>query len=401
MAERRSRRWLWIGAVLVAGAALLSASQTTLPFGGPGRAAAAVAAAPRVVVSPADGSTDVAPATAITVAAFDATLQDVTVTAADGTPLPGALSADGRTWSATQRPAFATEYRFSGTAAGPGGSVAVTGTFRTADPQDRLVTASAPWIGEGATVGIAAPIELRFDTTLSEEAKAAVERRLTVKTSVPVEGSWGWLPDTKRGSRVHWRPKDYWPPNTQVTVHAALYGVPLGDAGFGESDLTRSFTIGRAQIVKADVTSHRMVVIRDGEVVLDVPASYGLESDSRRVTRSGIHVVTSKSPTVYMTNPTFGYYNVKMHWAVRISDNGEFIHANPASAYAHGRQNVTHGCVNLSTANAKAYYDTALYGDPVEVVNSSVPLSKADGDVYDWTLSWEEWQSLSALAPRS
>ena len=32
---------------------------------------------------------------------------------------------------------------------------------------------------------------------------------------------------------------------------------------------------------------------------------------------------------------------------MRISNNGEFIHANPASTDAQGSSNVTHGCVNL------------------------------------------------------
>lgn len=379
------------------GAAVLTSSQTTSP--GPAAAGAAVVAvAPAVVVSPADGAADVAPAAAVTVSATGAALRDVAVTAADGRPLAGALSADGRTWTASDRPAFDTAYRFTGTATGPGGTAPVTGSFRTIAPK-RLVTASAPWIDEGTTVGVATPIEVRFDRVLDDGEKATAEQALSVTTSVPVEGSWGWMEDTKQGSRVHWRPKEYWPALTQVTVRADVYGLNLGAAGFGKADLVRSFTIGRSQIVKADVTSHRMIVVRDGQVVTDIPVSYGLESDPRRVTRSGVHVVTSKSPTVYMTNPTFDYENVRMHWAVRISDNGEFIHANPASVYAQGKKNVTHGCVNLSTADAKAYYATVMYGDPVEVTNSTVPLAKVDGDVYDWAIPWSEWQAMSALHP--
>lgn len=381
------------------GAAVLSASQTTTRGHSPTSRTVAVIAAPTVVVSPGDGAADVAPAAAVTVTASGATLQGVAVTAEDGTQLAGALSADGRTWTASARPAYDTAYRFAGTAAGPGGTAAVTGSFRTVAPK-KLVKASAPTIAEGATVGVAAPVEVRFNRVLDDADKAVAERALTVTSSVPVQGSWGWLADTKQGSRVHWRPKEYWPAQTQVRVHGALYGLGLGAAGFGAADLDRSFTIGRSQIVKADVTSHHMVVVRDGQVVTDIPASYGLESDPRRVTRNGVHVVTSKSATVLMTNPTFDYENVEMHWAVRMSDNGEFIHANPASTYAQGKKNVTHGCVNLSTANAKAYFDTAIYGDPVEVTNSTVPLSKVDGDIYDWALSWEDWQALSAIGTR-
>ena len=50
-----------------------------------------------------------------------------------------------------------------------------------------------------------------------------------------------------------------------------------------------------------------------------------------------------------MSNPRYGYTNIPQRWAVRISNNGEFIHANPDSADAQGNTNVTHGCVNLSS----------------------------------------------------
>ena len=62
-----------------------------------------------------------------------------------------------------------------------------------------------------------------------------------------------------------------------------------------------------------------------------------------------------------------------------------------------GSSNVTHGCINLSTDNAKSYYDTAIYGDPVEVTGTPIKLSARDGDIWDWTLSWDQWKGLSAL----
>lgn len=265
----------------------------------------------------------------------------------------------------------------------------------------RVVHASIPSIQEGAVVGVAAPVEIRFDRHLDADERARAERALRVESTPEVAGSWAWLADDGRSSRAHWRPQEYWPAGTTVRVTAALAGLPLGDAGFGAADLVRTFSIGRAQIVKADVRSHRMVVVRDGQVVTDLPASYGLDSDPRRVTRNGVHVVMSKSETVFMTNPTFGYANVEMHWAVRISNNGEFVHANPASTAAQGNRNVTHGCINLTTANAKAYFETALFGDPVEVTGSPVPLTRQDGDIYDWAIPWEQWRAMSALATQS
>jgi len=65
------------------------------------------------------------------------------------------------------------------------------------------------------------------------------------------------------------------------------------------------------------------------------------------------------------------------HWAVRISDN----------------TNVSHGCINLSAENAQAYFQSAIYGDPVEVTGTSVRLSASDGDIYDWAIPWAQWST--------
>jgi lipoprotein-anchoring transpeptidase ErfK/SrfK len=379
-----------IGVALVAGCTAPAAAGPAAPP--PPQAAVP---APRVVLDPPDGAQAVAPSELITVTASGGTLSGVTLTAGDGSVLPGALGSGGTTWRATAEPKFGTVYHFTGTVTGLGGTVPLTGTFSTVAPK-KYVTASST-IGDGQTVGVAAPIMIQFSRRIPESSRAAVERALSVTTSTPVTGSWAWLPDTDSGSHVHWRPKDYWPVGTTVKMAAHLYGVDMGAAGFGKADLTTDFTIGRSQIVKADARSHHIQVLRDGKVFMDLPASYGADSDPRRVTRSGTHIVMSKSQTVLMSNPDFGYNDVPEHWAVRISNNGEFIHANPASSWAQGRNNVTHGCINLSNTNAKNYFDTAIFGDPVEVTGTAVPLSAADSDVYDWAIPWDKWTTLSAL----
>jgi hypothetical protein len=152
-------------------------------------------------------------------------------------------------------------------------------------------------------------------------------------------------------------------------------------------------------VVKAEVSSHRIQVIRDEGVIMDFPCSYGEADKARNVTRNGIHVVTEKYADFYMSNPAGGYTNAHERWAVRISNNGEFIHANPMSAGAQGNTNVTNGCINLSTSDAEQYYSSALYGDPVEVTGSSIQLSYSDGDIWDWAVDWDTWVAMSALPP--
>jgi lipoprotein-anchoring transpeptidase ErfK/SrfK len=235
------------------------------------------------------------------------------------------------------------------------------------------------------------PIALTFSSPTKD--KAAVERSLSVQTSVPTEGSWAWLDDTT----VHWRPHAYFTPNTDVTVSARLYGLAMGDGAYGREDLSAKFTIDRSYVLKGDTQTHRLRSYADGVQVADYAASYGLDSDPRRVTRSGTHVVMAKFPTFFMTNSGFDYYNVETHWAVRISDNGEFAHSAPLSVGQQGRRNVSHGCINLSPSAAKAVFAAVLPGDPVEITGSSPQLGPQDGDYFDWTVPWDVWVTKSAI----
>ena len=351
---------------------------------------------PRVSLSytPAQGSAPVSPTEQIKVTATDGELREVALTPSAGTSVRGTLAPDRRSWSPAEPLRYGTTYTWSGTAAdAQGKTVPLTGTVTTVKPS-KLVRGTLN-IGDGRTVGVATPVQLQFSGHVTD--RAAVERALTVTASVPTEGSWGWLQDESGGSRVHWRTKDYWKPGTKVTVSAKLFGVSYGDGAYGATDLSTTFTIGRAQVTRADVTSHQLVVIRDGKQVASYPASYGLDSDPNRNTRSGVHVITEKFTDKRMRSEQYGY-DVMEKWAVRMSNNGEFIHANPATTGVQGSSNVSHGCVNLSTKDAKAYYDSAMYGDPVEVTGSGVKLSARDGDIWVWTLDWSAWQRLSALA---
>jgi lipoprotein-anchoring transpeptidase ErfK/SrfK len=347
-----------------------------------------------ITYGPAAGATNVDPLATATVSVRNGVFDDVTLTDPAGKPVKGSFNSDRTSWSSAERLTYGASYTWGGSARGRDGAAApLQGSFTTIAPAKK--TRGTINIGDGRTVGVAAPIRIQFNDHVAD--RAAVERALSVTTSVPVEGSWGWLPDEGGGSRVDWRPKNYWPAGTTVTVEAKLFGVNYGDGAYGASDVSSTFKIGRSQIVKADVNSFRMIVIRDGQQVLDVPASYGLGSDPERNTRSGIHVVSEKFTDKRMVSERYGYDLVEK-WAVRISNNGEFIHANPQSTAAQGSSNVTHGCVNLSTDNAKSYYDMAQYGDPVEVTGTPVQLAARDGDIWDWTLGWDQWKKLSALA---
>lgn len=363
----------------------------------------------RITMTPTDGATDVAPAAPVTITVFNADIDEVTLTGSDGSILAGVIAGDKRSWTATGRPKYGVKYALTGTAtAADGVIVPITGTFTTAAPENTM--RAAVQIPDGHTVGIATSIIVTFAGQVAD--RAAAEQNLHVATtdrdgkSVEVEGSWGWMQDediqgdgTKQ-SRAHFRPKDYWPAETKVHLEANLYGVNYGDGAWGRENVTRDFMIGRHLIVKADVDTHRLLVIQDDEVIKDYPVAYGVPKavDDGRTTVSGIHVITEKFDMKELCNPKYGYCGFKAYWAVRINNNGEFIHANQevADKGLLGKENVSHGCVNMSLKDAEEFYNMIYYGVPVDVEDTDVPMTQSDY-IWDWSVPYIQWKTFSAL----
>ncbi len=383
-------------AVLAGG--VLAPSTLAACFGGHGKktAGSEPPPAPSLTFEPADAATDVVPTAPVGVEVRDGWFQRAALTNGAGKVVAGAFNRDRTAYTVTEPLGYDAVYTWSGSVVGHDGqAVPVAGRLTTVTP---TVTVDGGFqLADGQTVGVAAPIILQFDAPIAD--KAAVERALKLNTDPPVEGSWAWLPDEAQGSRVHWRTREYYPAGTKVSVVAKLYGLAFGDGAYGKEDMALDFEVGRRQVVRAEVSSHRIQVVRDGGVIMDFPCSYGEADKPRNATRNGIHVVSEKYSDFYMSNPAAGYSNIHERWAVRISNNGEFIHANPASSGAQSNTNVTNGCVNLSTGDAEQYYYSAIYGDPVEVTGSSIPLSYADGDIWDWAVDWSTCLSMSALPP--
>ncbi|ACV81210.1 L,D-transpeptidase [Nakamurella multipartita] len=354
----------------------------------------------RVSSKPKFGSTDVAPADPVTVTLFSATMKDLTVTGDDGSTVTGTISEDKATWTLGQRLSYNTTYTFNGTAVDTDGNeVPFTGTLQTVKPE-KTPRASFQ-IPSGTTVGVAAPVIITFAEAITDKAAAQATFKLTTDKG-DIKGSWGWLQDEDiqgtgvKQSIVHFRPAEFWPANTNVHVEANLQGVNYGGGAWGKEDISTDFTVGRKQVVQADVTTFHMVVLVDDQVVKNYPVSYGKESVPGRATVSGIHVVTEKYPTFSMCNPEFDYCNVEEKWAVRINNNGEFIHENALTTPYLGKENVSHGCINMGVGDAEEYYNSALYGDPVIVSNTGAQMSEKDS-IYDWIYSFADWQKLSAL----
>jgi lipoprotein-anchoring transpeptidase ErfK/SrfK len=369
--------------------------------GSAGTSSAPVAPA-ALTVTPADGAKGVAPATPVRIGVTGGELAAVTVATPDGEKVPGTVGdapagQAQKVWMPTEPLAYGTTYTLTATARNAAKQEATgRSTFSTVDPRKQSVPSIGPL--DGSTVGVALPIRVYFDQAVPTSMRAEVERHLVVTSSRPADGTWSWL----GSSEVHYRPSTYWPADTDVTVKANLYGVEMADGVWGRKNRTVSFHIGAKHLSIADAATHTLQVYDGERLVKTFPMSAGSKANA---SHNGIHVVTELKRRTVMDSSTFGLavdapggYRADVEYAVRISNNGEFVHAAPWSVGQQGRSNVSHGCINLSTANAAWFFDFAQPGDAVEIKNSIGPtLDRTDGDIYDWAVPWSTWQAGSAL----
>ncbi|SFQ41288.1 Lipoprotein-anchoring transpeptidase ErfK/SrfK [Amycolatopsis arida] len=346
---------------------------------------------PKAVLSaePPVDAKDVPVTTPVTVRVAEGTLTEVRLTNPDGAEVKGELNAEKTAWTSAEPLGYGRSYTYAAKATGTDGRpVELTGSFATVKPAKEVRATLNPI--DDAEVGVGMPISVKFGEPISD--RAAAERALTVETSTPVEGSWAWLSDRQ----ADWRPREYWPAGTKVTVTAKLYGVHYGGGKYGKADVTTEFRIGRNQVVKVHTPDHVMRVYRDGSEYKRYPCSNGKDADPNLNTPNGTLIVMTKEPTSIFDNARYGYTDVEKKWCCRISNHGEYIHENEENRANIGKANTSHGCINLLEVDAKDYFDSALIGDPVEITGSKADMPTTS-DVMDWLLDWETWKSKSAL----
>ncbi|MFP5373229.1 MAG: Ig-like domain-containing protein [Actinomycetes bacterium] len=361
---------------------------------------AADAPPPQVALAVADGAIDVSPVVPLEISVTGGDVVEATLAGTDGTQVPGSLvesaaNPEAQVFAPATPLAYGTSYTLTAAAENEDDEQAeAAATFTTVTPQ----TLSTPSIGplDGMVVGVGMPIRVYFDDAVAD--KAAVESALLVTSSNPTDGVWSWLNDAE----VHFRPSTYWPADTEVRLDANLYGVHFGEGVWGEKNRTVSFSIGAKHVSVADAATHMMEVYDGDQLVQTFPMSAG---GPEFPSRNGPHVVTELNRNRVMDSSTYGVpvnspngYRTPVEFAVRLSNNGEFVHSAPWSVAQQGRENVSHGCINLSPERAAWFFNFSQPGDVVEIKNSIGPtLSAADGDIYDWAIPWNQWQAGSAL----
>jgi lipoprotein-anchoring transpeptidase ErfK/SrfK len=358
--------------------------------GSSGGSSAAASEAAAVSIAPANGARNVRPDAPVVVTVKNGTVTSADLKTGDGQRLQGRLDG-GAGWRSTDPLKPATNYTLKVTTRSASGTTkTTTSTFTTLTPRAYNRVTLLP--GDDWTVGVGMPVVVSFASPVAN--RSAAEKALTVKATPAVAGAWRWITP----SEVQWRPKDYWPAGTKVKVTAAVGGVELSSGVWGRRTVTSAFSIGARQISTVDIAKHTLTVTRNGKVVKVIPVTTGMTNSKPTFpTRGGIKVIMSRESSVRMDAATTGtdpkdpnYYNLTVHWALRLTYSGEFLHAAPWSVGQQGRANVSHGCTGMSDANAKWMYDYSQVGDVVVYVNSKRPLEWGNGYTA-WNKSFGDW----------
>ncbi|MFC9897664.1 Ig-like domain-containing protein [Nocardia sp. NPDC127579] len=347
---------------------------------------------PKLVAPVKNGDVGVSPAMPMTFKVDDGKFTNVQLLNAEGRPVSGKLGADGQTWETTEVLGYGKTYRLQADAIGLGGANSTAMSFTTSSPGNQTKPYLIP--GEGEVVGIGQPVAIQFDENIPD--RKAAQDAITIKTEPPVEGAFYWV----NNREVRWRPEHFWAPGTKVSIDVNVYGKDLGNRLFGQDNITSHFIVGDALVFTADDNTHMVTVEKNGQVIMEMPTSMGKDSTP---TDNGIYIVADRHEKIIMDSSTYGVavgspdgYRTPVDYATRISYSGIFFHSAPWSLGAQGSYNASHGCLNLSPANARWVFENAKRGD-ITIIKNTVgnTLSGVDG-LGDWNVPWAEWKAGNA-----
>lgn len=347
------------------------------------------------ISSPKANATDVPASAEIEFKADGASSTTVELADADGNAVAGDMRPEGTAWLPRAQLDYDTKYTATVTATDVDDrTTTVKSSFTTMARPANLVRVSSV-VGDDMTIGVGMPMIIQFGRDVPEKLRASVQRRMFVRSTPAQEGSWHWF----SASEVHYRPKAFWRPGTKLDMRVLAGGLPLGAGWYGRADLTVVAQVGSALTMNVDNATKRMTVTENGKVIRIIPVSLGRPG---MPSSSGTMLVMERlRKTIFDTthdpNPA-NRYKIPIEYAQRITWGGEFIHAAPWSVADQGVRNVSHGCINMSTANAKWLFAKTKLGDPVTVRGTERQVQVGNGWT-DWSMSWGAYVQGSALGP--
>jgi lipoprotein-anchoring transpeptidase ErfK/SrfK len=254
--------------------------------------------------------------------------------------------------------------------------------------------------GDGKSYGVGMPVIVYFSKKITDAS--AFRKAVTVTVNgQKADGAWYFEPSQRDNAALeaHYRLQDYWPGHADIHVNLPLEGLSAGTGLTFDNNVSLDMLTGAAQVSQVDGAADTMTITSDGQPVKTLQVSLGKATTP---TYLGTAVVMAKSnPEEMKSDPgEQPAYDIEVPWSVRVTNDGEFIH----DAYwngAIGTQNLSHGCTNLSPADAEWYYGFAQIGDPVTWTNTGTDQVIPVGDGWgDWNLDWPTYAQ-GGLLPTS
>ncbi|MCV7300078.1 L,D-transpeptidase [Mycobacterium barrassiae] len=228
----------------------------------------------------------------------------------------------------------------------------------------------------GSVVGVAHPVVVTFRAPVTD--RRAAERAIGIKSVPAMTGKFEWV----ENNVVQWIPDEFWPAHT--TVALAVGNLP-----------TTNFQTGPAVVGVANIAEKTFTVTIDGVPPTDLPAPHHRANWGKPgvfpasmgrpeyPTPVGTYTVLGKDRDVVMDSSSVGIpvnapdgYVLDVEYAVRFTQRGLFVHSAPWSVNQMGYENVSHGCIGLSTEDAEWYFNTVKVGDPIIVRENGIEVPR-------------------------
>ncbi len=240
---------------------------------------------------------------------------------------------------------------------------------------------------DGSIYGVGMPVIAYLSAAITSAKDFTAATKVTVN-GAPAQGGWYFEKSTIYPGyplEAHFRLAEYWPAHAAIHLALPVKGLSGGPGLVFDNSLTLDMSTGAANISTIDGATEHMVVTSDGKQVFNFPVSLGKASTP---TFGGVKVLMDKKAVERMVGPG---YDEKVPWSIRVTNSGEYIHSASWNGGNIGQRSTSHGCTNLTEADAHAFFTFAQVGDVASYTNTGGPTMPTWDGYGDWNVPWASW----------
>jgi lipoprotein-anchoring transpeptidase ErfK/SrfK len=292
-----------------------------------------------------------------------------------------------------------TNAQWNGAGASPGGSAPAGSAPPTSAAPTGAPVHVRLYERDGGTYGVGMPIIAYLTAQIANSQAFSNATKVTVNGTA-AQGAWYFQKSAIYSDypvEAHYRLADYWPAHAQIRMDLPVKGLPGGPGFVFDNSLTLDISTGPRNVSMIDGHAERMVVTSDNNQVFSFPVSLG---KATAPTFSGVKVVMEKDEVKEMisTDPN-DPWDLKVPWSVRVTNSGEFIHSASWNGGNIGVRSTSHGCTNLTVADAQKFFAFAQIGDVAVYTNTGGSTMPSWDGYGDWNLDWSSWQAGGLISP--